>query len=87
MVMTVALAGCASTDNLSFSSDNNVPQTVPVNYRPEVLAFLRTYLNDPRGVREAMIAEPALRKVGGRDRYVACLKFNARHSELEKLTR
>ena len=53
----------------------------PANYRPELLALLKTYLNDPRGVREAMIAEPVQRKVGGRQRYVACLRFNARESD------
>lgn len=80
--LAVAIAGCASTDNLSYTSDRDgTEQVYPANYRPELLALLKTYLNDPRGVREAMIAEPVQRKVGGRQRYVACLRFNARESD------
>ena len=80
--LAVALAACASTDNLSYTSDRDgTEQVYPANYRPELLALLKTYLNDPRGVREAMIAEPVQRKVGGRQRYVACLRFNARESD------
>ena len=82
LLMAVALAGCASTDNLSYSSGSDDAQQVyPANYRPELLALLKTYLNDPRGVREAMISEPVQRKVASRQRYVACLRFNARESD------
>ncbi|MBI3700150.1 MAG: hypothetical protein HY242_06835 [Afipia sp.] len=76
------MADCASSDNLSFTSDRDeAVQVVPPNYRAELLALLKTYLNDPRGIREAMIAEPVLRKIGSRQRYVACMKFNARDSD------
>ena len=46
--------------------------------RAELLAFLHTYLNDPTDVRSAMIAEPAQREVGGRQRYVVCLRYSAK---------
>ena len=39
------------------------PNTPPVNYKAEIIAYLRTYLNDPTGVRGAFIAEPQLRNV------------------------
>jgi hypothetical protein len=45
------------------------------------LAFLKTYINNPVGVREAVIAEPVQRTVGGRLRYVTCLRFSARDSD------
>jgi len=80
LLAAVALSGCASTDNVSYSSDNS-EQPYPPNYRTEILAFLRTYLNEPRGVKEAAIAEPVQRKIGGRMRYVACLKYNARETD------
>src|SRR5262249_3332343 len=48
----------------------------PTNYRAEVLAYLRTYLNEPAGVREGAISEPALRPVVGGDRYVVCVRYN-----------
>jgi hypothetical protein len=53
----------------------------PNNYRAELLSFLQTYLNDPTNVREAEIAEPALRQVNSTDRYVVCLKYNAKNTD------
>jgi hypothetical protein len=50
----------------------------PANYRAELLAYLRTYLNDPSGVREAQVSEPVLRSVGPGNRYVVCVRFNPR---------
>src|SRR5207248_2043561 len=41
----------------------------------------RTYLNNPVGVREAALAEPVQRTVGGRVRYVACLRYAERQSD------
>jgi len=51
----------------------------PDNYKADILAFLRTYLNDPTQVRGAAISEPAL-KLGaaGENRYAVCVRFNAR---------
>ncbi|MFX7567136.1 hypothetical protein ABTJ77_19500, partial [Acinetobacter baumannii] len=42
---------------------------------------MRTYLNNPVGVREAMMAEPVQRTIGGRLRYVSCLRYAARESD------
>jgi hypothetical protein len=39
---------------------------------------MRTYLNDPTGVRDAFISEPALRTLEHADRYVLCLRYTAR---------
>ena len=88
-VRTVVLAGlcaavlgaCAfkSDDSLSYSSGRpDGPQTYPNDYRTELLAFLRSYLNDPSGIRQAQIAEPVQRTVGGRLRYVTCLRYSTR---------
>jgi hypothetical protein len=65
--------------SISYTSDRGVAdQPYPTNYRPELLAFLKTYINNPVGVRNAVIAEPVQRTVGGRLRYVTCLKYSAR---------
>jgi hypothetical protein len=81
-LFALGLAGCAWTggnDSLSYTADRGVEnQPYPANYRPELLALLRTYLNDPTGVREAAIAQPVQKEVGGRRRYVVCVRFNAR---------
>ncbi len=81
ILLALGAAGCAGGSNsgLSYTADRGVEsQPYPSNYRPELLALLRTYLNDPTSVREAGIAEPAQKEVGGRRRYVVCVRFNAR---------
>jgi len=39
---------------------------------------LRTYLNDPTHVRGAMVSAPQRKVVGPGERYVACVRYNAR---------
>jgi hypothetical protein len=76
MLLPIMLSACAASDDgkpITFTDDRGVSsQPFPKNYRTEVLAFLRTYLNDPVGVRGAVMAEPVERVIGGRLRYVAC---------------
>jgi hypothetical protein len=86
LLLPVALAGCASSSDesspISFTDDRGVAnQPYPKNYRAETLAFMHTYLNDPTGVRDAAMAEPVQRTVGGRLRYVTCVRFSARDSD------
>jgi hypothetical protein len=42
---------------------------------------LRTYLNDPSNVRSASVSQPQLKYIGPGDRYVSCVRFNARNSD------
>lgn len=84
MLLPIALAGCLDSENgrsTSFMEDSSAAQRYPDNYRPELLAFMRTYLNNPVGVRNAELAEPVQRTVGGRVRYVTCLRFYPRESD------
>ena len=85
MLLPIMLSACAASDDgkpITFTDDRGVSsQPFPKNYRTEVLAFLKTYLNDPVGVRDAVMAEPVERVVGGRLRYVACLRFSPRESD------
>ncbi|WP_454619749.1 hypothetical protein [Bradyrhizobium cenepequi] len=86
LLLPIALAACAlSSDDsrpISFTDDRGVSdQPYPKNYRAETIAFMHTYLNDPTGVRDAAMAEPVQRTVGGRLRYIACLRFSARDSD------
>jgi hypothetical protein len=53
---------------------------LPANYRADAIAFLRTWLNDTSNVRDASIAEPALKQAGRVERYIVCVKFNAKNS-------
>jgi hypothetical protein len=85
ILLPVVLAACASSDEskpITFTDDRGVSdQPYPNNYRTEILSFMRTYLNNPVGVRDAAMAEPVQRTVGGRLRYVSCLRFSARESD------
>ena len=56
-------------------NSNDASQPFPSNYRTELVAFMHTYLNNPVGVRGASLAEPVQRTIGGRSRYVSCVRF------------
>lgn len=86
-MLALALSACAAPSSLTtfdpasqgrVVADANV---MPENYRSEILAFLRTYLNDPTKIRTAFISEPALRSTGREERYGVCLRFNARKTD------
>ncbi|WP_245286595.1 hypothetical protein [Bradyrhizobium sp. ARR65] len=84
VLLPLALAGCLGSDESgppSFMEDSSAPQPFPENYHSELLAFMRTYLNNPVGVRDAMMADPVQRTVGGRVRYVSCLRFSEQQSD------
>jgi hypothetical protein len=83
LLPTLALAGCMDSDDTRttlFAADSST-QPFPANYRSELLAFMHTYLNDPVGVHDAVMADPVQRTVGGNMRYVSCLRFAARESD------
>ena len=85
LLLPIALAACAGSDDgrsVSFTDDRGIAnQPYPDNYRSELLAFMKTYLNDPRGVHDAAMAEPVQRTVAGRLRYVSCVHFTPRESD------
>ena len=86
-LLPLVLSACFSTggeqsNSISFTDDRGyTDQPYPKNYKGEILAFMRTYLNNPSGVREAMMAEPVQRTVGGRLRYVSCLRYSTREAD------
>jgi hypothetical protein len=85
LLLPIALSACAGSDDnrsISYTGDRSgAHQPYPANYRAELLAFMKTYLNNPAGVHDAALAEPVQRTVGGRSRYVACLRFTPRESD------
>ena len=86
LMLPLVLAACAGggDDSRSFGLFDNKPdppQSFPANYRSEMLAFMKTYLNNPVGVHEAAMAEPVMRDVNGKMRYISCLRYSARESD------
>lgn len=86
LLLSMPLAGCLTSDDgggsTTFTDDRGVAnQPFPDRYREQIVAFMRTYLNNPVGVREAGIAEPVQRTVGGRLRYVVCLRYSAKDAD------
>ena len=81
ILMGAALAACSSVEK-----DYSGPETqggagvniFPERYRAEILAYQKSFLNDPTGIRSAAISQPALRKTGSVERYVVCVRFNAK---------
>jgi hypothetical protein len=82
--VAVALGGCAIETGPSASELKarwDAENVYPQGYRQDLLAFLRTYLNDPSQVRSASVSQPQLKYIGPGDRYVACVRYNARNSD------
>jgi len=53
----------------------------PDNYKSDILAAMHAYLNDPTGIRDAVIATPVLKDApGSGNRYIVCLRFNGKQS-------
>ena len=82
IVAALLLTACAGGPNLGASSGgaDEGTHTYPDNYKPEILAAMHAYLNDPSGIRDAAISEPMLKEVGHGTgtRYVVCLRFNGK---------
>jgi hypothetical protein len=82
LTAALALGGCASDDigpspaelKARWEAQNVAPQ----NYRSDLIAFLRSYLNDPTNVRGVGVSTPQLKDIGQGQRYIACVRFNAR---------
>jgi hypothetical protein len=81
---TVALGGCATEvgpSSAELKAKWDAENVFPQAYRQDLLAYLRTYLNDPLHVRGAAVSQPQLKYIGPGDRYVACVRYNARNTD------
>jgi len=81
---TVALSGCATEvgpTSAELKAKWDAENVFPQAYKQDLLAYLRTYLNDPSHVRGAAVSQPQLKYIGPGDRYVACVRYNARNTD------
>jgi hypothetical protein len=80
-LVVVLLSGCGGVKDWPYNQPvvRGEANIYPDNYRSDILAFLRTYLNDPTQIRGASISEPALKPgAAAESRYAVCVRFNAR---------
>ena len=81
LAVSLALAGCnAEWLNARDRAVQANTQPPGPSYKADIVAFMRTYLNDPTGVRDAFISEPALRSLEGAERYALCLRYTPRNA-------
>jgi hypothetical protein len=80
----LGLGGCSTElgpSQAELRAQWDAQNVLPQNYKSDLLAFLRTYLNNPEKVHAAVVAPPALKKVGQGERYVVCVRYNARDTD------
>jgi hypothetical protein len=84
VIAAVFMLGGCSTDvgpsKEELKAQWEAQNVVPQYYKQDLLAFMRTYLNDPSNVRDASVSSPLLKSVGPGERYLACVRYNARDS-------
>ena len=85
LLAALMVGGCATGDiepgPAELKARWDAQNTYPVAYKSDLLAFLRTYLNDPTNIRAAVLAPPQLMALGPGERYVACVRYNARNTD------
>lgn len=81
---TLGMAACTTDVGPSpaeLKANWEAQNVVPQGYKQDLLAYMRTYLNDPSGIRGAAVSPPALKDFGPGQRYMVCVRFNARKSD------
>ena len=80
----LAAGGCATEvgpSQTELKTQWEAQNVYPQGYKQDLLAFLRTYLNDPTQIRGAAVAPPQRKTVGPAERYVVCVRYNARNTD------
>jgi|SRR6185312_4899670 len=84
LIAVLALGACASDFEptaADLKAHWDAQNVYPANYKNDILALMRTWLNDPEHVRSAAVAPPQLKRVGPGDRFVACLRYDTRSGD------
>jgi len=79
------LAACASSTEPSqaeLKAEWESRNIAPINAKGDIVAFMRTYLNNPSGVRGAGISPPFRKNLPGDpgERILVCVRYDARTS-------
>ncbi|MDO8876227.1 MAG: hypothetical protein Q7V40_08970 [Pseudolabrys sp.] len=77
----MSLSGCASDVGptaAELKARWEAENVYPDAYKRDLLAFMRTYLNDPTRIRGAAVSRPVRKSVGKGERFVACVRYTER---------
>lgn len=80
-LLGVSLSGCASDVGPSpaeLKARWEAENVYPDGYKRDLLAFMRTYLNDPARIRGAAVSRPERKSVGQGERFVTCVRYRER---------
>lgn len=80
VLLALALPACTGSGSRFDLFQATRSGTPPSNYKADILAFLRTYLNDPTNIRDASLTRPVALPVGRDTLHVVCVRFNAKNS-------
>ena len=73
-LLAITLCACSS-----LGGEKKIEENVyPADYKAKIKEWLRLQVVDPKSIRNAYIAEPALKTRGAVTRYIVCLKFDAK---------
>ncbi len=73
-LLAITLCACSSL------GEKKIEENVyPVDYQAKIKDWLRLQVADPKSIRDAYIAEPALKARGAVTRYIVCLKYDAKN--------
>jgi hypothetical protein len=73
-LLAITLCACSSLGGEKKIEEN----AYPADYKAQIKEWLRLQVADPKSIRNAYIAEPALKARGAVTRYIVCLKFDAK---------
>jgi hypothetical protein len=80
----LAVGGCATDTGPTeeqLKARWEVQNVYPAAYRSDLLAFLRTYINDPTRLHGTAVSQPQRKTVGPGERFVACVRYQERKSD------
>ena len=78
LICLLLLPGCNSEWLAARERNAQANITQPIAPKIEIVALMRTYLNDPTNVRDAYISAPELRTLDNISRYTICIRYNPR---------
>lgn len=80
----LAVGGCATDTGpteAQLKARWEAQNVYPTAYKSDLLAFLRTYINDPTRLHGTGVSQPQRKIVGPGERFVACVRYQERKSD------